>query len=333
MEYIPDEVVAPMTQPEHRSDDELLEQALRWHAATAQEDCDWQEFGAWLEASPRHRQAYADAALLEDRIVRHAAALRATTRPMSAPRHGARRWRGVAVAAGIALLALTAWFAVPAYRAGNPRSFTAQTGGSTALSLADGVQVVLAPGSALNVAGRHDSHLRLDGDAWFDVPHDPQRQLTITAGPYELRDVGTRFEVVSAGPLLKVAVAEGELGVMLPGNSGPVRVRAGHRLLVAGDPPIAEYGEVAAVDVAGWREGRLVFRNEPLSLVALQLGRHAGLTVTVDPSVAQRRFSGVFTIGDGAQLVAQLAQIMDLRTRSEGSVVHLLAADDRPAER
>ncbi len=322
-----------MTHSEHRSDDELLEQALHWHAGTAHEDCDWQEFTAWLEASPRHRQAYADAAMLEERIARHAGALRAGT-SMSAYRPRARRhWRGVAVAAGIALLGLTAYFAVPLWQAGNPRSFTAQAGGSTSLALAGGVKVVLAPGSALNVSGRQDSHLRLDGDAWFDVPHDPDRQLTISVGPFQVRDVGTRFEVVGAGSLLKVAVAEGEVGVVLPGNAGPVPVRAGQRLLVAGDPSIAEYGKVAAADVAGWREGRLVFRNEPLSLVALQLGRHAGLTVTVDPSVAQRRFSGVFTIGDGSRLVAQLAQIMDLRTRREGSVVHLLSADGKPAGR
>jgi transmembrane sensor len=90
---------------------------------------------------------------------------------------------------------------------------------------------------------------------------------------------------------------------------------------------------VAADDVAGWREGRLVFRNEPMSLVALQLGRHAGLTVTVDPVVARRRFSGVLNIGDGTQLVAQLARIMDLRAERTGAVVHLLAADGQPAGR
>jgi transmembrane sensor len=112
-----------------------------------------------------------------------------------------------------------------------------------------------------------------------------------------------------------------------------VPVHAGQRLLVAGDPPIAEYGEVAVADVAGWREGRLVFRNEPMSLVALQVGRHAGLTITMDSAVAQRRFSGVLTIGDGTQLVEQLARIMDLRIERAGAAVHLLAAGVQPAAR
>jgi transmembrane sensor len=201
------------------------------------------------------------------------------------------------------------------------------------LSLAGGIQVVLAPGSTLDVAGRHDQRLTLHGTAWFDVPHDPQRQLTITAGSFQLRDIGTRFEVVSGAALLKVAVAEGEVGVVLPGHAEPAPVHAGQRLLVAGDPPIAEYGEVAVADVAGWREGRLVFRNEPMSLVALQLGRHAGLTITMDPAVAQRRFSGVLTIGDGTQLVEQLARIMELRSERAGAAVHLSAAGVPTARR
>ncbi|HTP40356.1 MAG TPA: FecR domain-containing protein [Steroidobacteraceae bacterium] len=314
---------------EQLGDEELLQQALRWQAASTRDDCDWQAFTDWLETSPRHRQAYDEIARLDDHVARHAAALRIAPLPQRPPRARGRLILAAAVA-GVALLGAVAWRTLPAILGQGPRTFVAQAAGST-LTLAGGVKVVLAPGSSLVVAGRHDAQLRLDGDAWFEVPHVPGRELRIAAGDYELRDIGTRFEVVSDGAQLKVAVTEGELAVSLPGRDEPAHVGAGQRLLVAGDPPMAEYGAVAAADVAGWREGRLVFRNEPLSLVAVQLGRHAGLTVTVDPSVAQRRFSGVFTIGDGSQLLAQLARIMDLRAQRDGAAVRLLAAGTGPA--
>ncbi len=137
---------------------------------------------------------------------------------------------------GVALVALLGYRVLPMWSGGNPRSFTAQAGG-TSLSLEGGVHVVLAPGSTLAVAGRHDTRLTLDGSAWFEVTHDPQRVLTITAGSFQLRDIGTRFEVVSGGALLKVAVTEGELSVQMPGRADSVAVHAGQRLLVAGDPP------------------------------------------------------------------------------------------------
>jgi ferric-dicitrate binding protein FerR (iron transport regulator) len=72
-----------------------------------------------------------------------------------------------------------------------------------------------------------------------------------------------------------------------------------------------------------------VFRNEPLSLVAGQIGPHAGVTVAVDPAIANRRFSGVLAIGDGSQLVARLGEIMGLAVVPRGAVVHLSAVDSR----
>jgi transmembrane sensor len=313
---------------QHAVDEELLSQALRWQAATARPDCDWDAFTAWLEASPAHRQAYDEVALLDACIDRHAAALHQAG--AATVRRRPQLW--VAAAAVFLLAAGLVYQLLPAWLAGNPRTFSASSA-SASLQLAGGMHVVLAPGSTLSVAGRRDERMTLDGSAWFDVPHDPERELAITVGAFQLRDIGTRFEVVAGGPLLKVAVAEGAVGVMLPGRTDAVPVRAGERLLVAGDPPIAEYGAAAADDLAGWRAGRLVFRNEPLSLVALQIGRHSGLAVTVDPAVAQRRFSGVLTIGDGTQLVAQLAGIMGLRVERAGSGVRLVAAGGQPSGR
>jgi transmembrane sensor len=307
----------------------ILDQALRWHAATARADCDWQQFTEWLEASPQHREAYDDVALLEQRIAHHRPALAAAAAPVARGR--SRAWAGAAVAAGLALVAVFGARQLLPLPGAGERTYTVQSGTARELLLADGMKVTLAAGSSLQVGGRRDERIRLDGSAWFDVPHDPRRQLVITAGPYQLRDIGTRFEAMSAAGQLKVAVTEGTVDVVLPGREQPFALAAGHRLLVAGSPPIAEYGEAVASEVAAWRDGRLVFRNEPLSMVALQVGRHAGLAVTVDPSIAQRRFSGVLAIGDDAQPVAELGRIMDLQVQREGTAVHLSAAGSEPA--
>lgn len=309
-----------MNGPDEHLDEELLLQAGRWHAATSRADCDWQLFTEWLEASPRHREAYDIVALLDERVARLAPALAARASPP--PRR--RPWLAAAMVAGLALFALLGYRVLSPALVGTPRTLAAAAHAKSSVLLDGGVKVVLAPGSTLAVSGRHDSRLRLSGDAWFEVPHDPRRELVIDVGDYQVRDIGTRFEVVSAGSMLKVSVTEGELGVVMPGRAAAVPVHAGQRLLVAGDPAIAEYGAVAADDVASWREGRLVFRNEPLSVVAPQLARHAGLAVTVDPLIAQQRVSGVFSIGDGSQLVAQFARIAALGIAADGAAVRLV---------
>ena len=304
-----------------------MQAALAWHAAAARGDCDWDAFTLWLEQDPAHQQAYADVALLEDRIARHRpellqAGLAEQHRQSPAPRRG-RAWLATALAAGVLGMGLMlAWNQLP-FTGPAAQEFKTLAA-SQPVALGDGTHIVLAPGSRMVVSGRHQDQIQLEGSAFFDVPHDPSRQLVISAGGHAVRDIGTRFEVFGAGRELKVAVAEGYVSVDLPGDSD-TRVSAGQQLTVSGEPAVAEYASIAADDVAGWRSGRLVFRNEPLSLVAGQIGPHAGVKVSVDRAIADRRFSGVLAIGDGSQLVERLGEIMGLAVQPRGDAVHLSA--------
>ncbi len=311
-------------------DEQVLQAALAWHAATSRGDCDWDAFTTWLEQDPAHQAAYADVALLEDRIGRHRPALQQSLRdrqqasqPANYAARRARPWLAAAMAAGVLGAALMlGWNQLP-FTAPAPQAYQTLAAAQP-VALADGTRIVLAPGSHMVVSGRAQDHIQLEGAAYFDVPHDPSRELVIDVGGYAVRDIGTRFEVYGAGSNLKVAVAEGNVTVGLPGGRD-TRVSEGQQLIVSGKPAVAEYASIAAEDVAGWRSGRLVFRNEPLSLVAGQIGPHAGVTVAVDPAIADRRFSGVLAIGDGSQLVERLGEIMGLAVESRGDAVQLSA--------
>jgi len=310
-------------------EDEVMQAALAWHAATLRGDCDWDAFTRWLEQETAHQAAYADVALIEDRIARHRPALQQSQAVLQdqVDRAGARRrsrpWLAAAMAAGVLGVALMlGWNRLPF---SSPSGIEYQTLAATRpVALADGTRIVLAPGSHMMVSGRNQDQISLEGSAYFDVPHDPARTLVISVDGYVVRDIGTRFEVFGAGRNLKVAVAEGSVTVGLPGGRD-TRVSEGQQLIVSGEPAVAEYASIAAQDVAGWRSGRLVFRNEPLSLVAGQIGPHAGVTVAVDPAIADRRFSGVLAIGDGSQLVERLGEIMGLAVEPRGDAVQLSA--------
>ncbi|MEO6184925.1 MAG: FecR domain-containing protein [Steroidobacteraceae bacterium] len=306
-------------------DEQILQAAIRWHEASSRSDCDWEALTAWLEADAAHQQAYADVALLNDQVARQTQQLQGARAVMQLPSRLQRAWPAALVAAAVAAVALLLAPLQPLTHI-KARSYQADTRQSRSIELDDGSKILLAPGSSLRVSGWHHDHVELAGVAYFDVPHDPERTLILSAGEFSIRDIGTRFEVVSSARELKVAVAEGSVTVDLPGGAGSVQVNAGRRLLVSGELPVAEYASIAAADVAGWREGRLVFHNEPLSMVVQQISPHAGVTVTVDAAIAARRFSGVLAIGDGSQLVSRLEEIMGLVGQREAAAVHLSAA-------
>jgi transmembrane sensor len=298
-------------------DDHITGDALQWHAALAQDDADWDAFTTWLEADPRHRSAYDEIARIDQALDSHREALAAVLPPESAPRRHVARWWGGGIAAGLAAAAAAALLLVPGAPS-SVRSYETGPGQIRAVALADGGRVQLAAASRLTVLP--DNRLRLSGAATFDVPHRPERTLTIEAGGVTVSDIGTTFEIADDGGVVRVAVAEGRVQVGGPGFATPIAVAGGRRLTVDPAHGVVQQGPLR--EFAAWRQGRLVYENAPLPVVADEIGRYAGIKVTLAPGLADRRFSGVLTAGDN--VVDDLARFMDVEARREPSGVRLV---------
>jgi transmembrane sensor len=304
--------------------DAITEQAVAWHLAQQRADMDWEAFALWLDADPRHREAYDAVARIDDLVERNRETLaRLVPDAPAAPTQRRLWWTalGGAVAAGLVLfLTLT-----PREVAAPAQHFAAQHSIRT-LRLGDGTRIDLAPASSVDIKGQE---ITLAGAAAFDVPHRPDRTLLVHAGGIDVRDIGTRFEISGAQTTVLVAVAEGQVALASPNFAQPVPLSAGKRALV---DRAAQSVAILPADVrefASWRRGRLSYDDAPLSLVAADIGRYADATVTIDPALAGRRFTGVLTIGDGSRLADNLAQIMGLDIRREADRIRLVARRDR----
>lgn len=309
--------------------EQVVALAARWYVALQKPDADWDGFTLWLEADPAHRKAYDEIALVDDLVEQHRIALDAAAMPFdSAAIRSRGRWRLLAVAAVGVLALVVSWNLLP-IRGGTTQTYTADAGAARRIDLRDGSTIDLAASSVLTVTGRNQEHLTLEGGAYFDVRHAAGRTMVIESGEFQVRDIGTRFEIATAPHGIRVAVSEGELAVTSRRYAQRLPVTAGQQLLVSGTPSTAEYSAVATGDVASWRAGRLVFQDAPLSQVVAEISRHSGVEVVVDPQVADRRFSGVLTIGDGTALVGRLEEIMGLRALQADGGVRLVADSDQ----
>jgi transmembrane sensor len=63
-----------------------------------------------------------------------------------------------------------------------------------------------------------------------------------------------------------------------------------------------------------------------LSIVAADITRYSGKTIIVDPSLRQKRFSGVLAIGDGSTLLSNLASLMALSYQADGNRIRVRTA-------
>lgn len=315
--------------------DTLIDVAAAWHAASVNDDMDWDGFAQWLEADPRHATAYDEIALSADLVsadlVDACRTALSGSMPTAANDEDAAAstrtysrwfaWGGGAIAAMLAITVMVPRLAEP-----NPTIYLTTTTART-IALEDGSRIQLAPRSRLEIAGRGQQQLALSGGAWFDVRHNPDRRMMIAAGGVTISDIGTRFDVQTAPDTVRVAVEDGTVVVAGPTLSRGVSLTEGRSLTVNGATRRAIVQQVASEQVGAWRSGRLSYQGSALSLVAADLSRYGGVKVEVADGVAARQFSGTLVIGNGQAALRDLARLMDLRLERSASGYRL----DQPA--
>ena len=338
-----------MSKERNIPDDAVLEAAAAWLVRLQDEQAtgdDWLAFEAWLAADGAHAVAYDRIERLShelDAAAPEIAALAAEAQAQTAhsgrrPRQGpARRrtvtrraWMGAGAAAAVGLAAVLVLQPRP-YSApwlSQPSTYDAPVGQTRTVQLADGTQVRLNAGS--RIAARVDGATRrvqmADGEAVFDVAHDPRRPFLIRVGDQEVRVVGTQFNLRRRDGRLVLTVRRGVVEVRPLDDRGaaPTRVTVGQQLVHLDGAPDSLVRTADAEEAFGWTAGRLVYRDAPLSEVAADLQRRYARPVRVaDGQTAQIRLSGVLTLDDEEAVFRRLAAFapVDVRRTKDGSVV------------
>lgn len=308
--------------PEHLVPESgLAAEAALWVARRRNGGHDVEEqrhFMRWLNASPANREAYdrAEAVWQElgglDQIAdRQLAEARAYLR--SARRQPA--WGRWAVAAAACFAAVLVWQIDP-FSYLDDQTYRTARGQLKTIDLADGSRLELDTDSEARVHySRRDREIRLvRGRAVFAVAHDDRRPFEVLAGLGKIRDIGTEFDVRHAADGVSVAVLDGEVQVAGVPDATPVPVHRGQKI---GYRPSGELTPVRPIDVnaySAWRNGRLVFRDQPLREVLEELGRYHRSNVTVTaPGVLDTKVSGIFPTDNLPQAMQTIAATLPVR--------------------
>ncbi len=169
----------------------------------------------------------------------------------------------------------------------------------------------------------------LDGQAYFDVVHDPARPFRVHTAHAVTEDIGTAFVVRAyrGDARAEVAVAEGEVALRSPAVPEPVHLTKGDVGRVTAEGRLtAEHG-VNLDRYLSWTTGRLVFDHAPLSDVLAQLGHWYDVHFELgDSTLASCRFSATLRIESLPDLLDAVALALDVRYERRGDVVVLFPA-------
>lgn len=255
--------------------------------------------------------------------------------PQNSPSKQSRRtrtwWLTLAGAAAALILAVTLSL--------QPRAptdeYATTTGEQRSVKLPDGSLVHLNTRSRLALhfseSGR-DVRL-IDGEALFIVQHDASRPFRVITDTAVAQAVGTQFNVYNHKDYTTVSVIEGrvqvagadDLGKSSPGVAANATqpsqlLTEGEQAVVSQEGGIAKQTATDPAAAVAWRERRLAFQDDPLSIIVSELNRYNTLQIRLEgKNLQQRKFTGVLDADKPESLLRLLSKEGDLTFEQRGN--------------
>lgn len=265
---------------------------------------------AWRDRSPEHAHAFDAAFSAWNLLGEHATSPELLARRRDALHRaraaGRRRWTGPgidrrAMAAGIAaaIVAPAAGIAWWRLRGAPEQVYATGHGEQRTILLADGSRLSMDALTSVRVAFSRDLRAieLVRGRMNVEVAKDPGRPLRVRAGGPTVTALGTIFTVERTTPAVVVTLVEGSVAVgRVRGQS--LRLQPGQELTLmqSGRATLREH--VDTEQALAWREGKLIFDDEPLASAATRMNNYGARRIVVEGGAQGLRISGVFRAGD-----------------------------------
>jgi transmembrane sensor len=230
----------------------------------------------------------------------------------------------------IAVLGLVTMNRLLSLRGPSSNEFATRTGEQIEITLADGSRVWLGPRSRVLVNfNRLRRGIQLStGEAFFSVRKDPGRPFIVHSAGGDITAVGTAFNVRAMDEHVTVAVSEGVVAVMpktqlaVP-QPASVRVASGQELSFTARQSISALAITQSPipgERARWRDGVLVYRDEPLQEVVSDVVRYSDIQIEIaDAAVGDLRYSGVVYQDAVQEWVSALPESFPVTIVSDGT--------------
>ena len=149
----------------------------------------------------------------------------------------------------------------------------AALGTRSALKLSDGTSVWLNSGSSIKYPDRFVGNNRtvfLKGEAYFEVKSDPEKPFIVVTSSLKVKATGTKFNVSGypSADEAEVTLVSGKVEVSLTDGKKNIKsskLDMNQHLSLNKTNGTTSITNVDTYKYISWKDGKLIFRNEPLS--------------------------------------------------------------------
>jgi len=204
----------------------------------------------------------------------------------------------------IPLLILTAYLALKDNGAPEPepeawQELSAPYGTLTQVNLPDGTKVWLNGGSSLRhpvCFRKGERTVSLVGEGFFEVTADKSNPFTVETAQMRLTATGTKFNIEAwqTDSVTSITMIEGRVSANFD-NAAPIAMTAGQRLSFNRNTRKGHLAEVDPYKWYAWKDGLMVFRDDPLSYVFKRLEQTFNVNINVkNPEIATDLYRATF---------------------------------------
>jgi transmembrane sensor len=152
-------------------------------------------------------------------------------------------------------------------------------------SLPDGTTGWLNSKSAIKYNGTFlkTRNVHLNGEAYFDVVKQPDNPFTVTTNNISIKVLGTKFNVASYDDEvnLEVVLEEGQIELKSKFSNETIKLKPNDFATYNKQSNNISLQQIQVNKYISWKDGKLIFRNDPVDVIARRLARWYNIDVEV----------------------------------------------------
>ena len=153
----------------------------------------------------------------------------------------------------------------------------------------------------------------LSGEGYFDVAKNPENPFVVKTDKINVIAYGTSFNVMAYPDDNKIeaTLVSGSVKVEVKSSGSKYQLQPSHQFAIDSNMDNMCIAKVDTRFFTSWKEGKLIFRNEPLDLVVAKLERWYNCTIYLNnPDLKDIRYTGNIEM----ETLRELLDLIDITT-------------------
>ncbi|WP_085536952.1 FecR family protein [Massilibacteroides vaginae] len=186
-------------------------------------------------------------------------------------------------------------------------------GKSSQLLLSDGTKVWVNAGSRIffpKVFSKEKRNIYIDGEAYLEVAHNADRPFHVTANGFDIKVLGTSFNVFAYknDDMKEVALVSGKIEITDQQNQ--VLEMKPDELVSFAQNSILEKKQVDAKNYTSWINKILILQGETLTAITHRLALTYGVEIHCDSSIGKEEMFGKLDLNNDIKEILNYLELM-----------------------